>query len=263
MKNKLLLLAIVGVLFMMSLLTGLSYAIWTVSGAHVVENSASVGCLEVAVREQTGTAINLKNTYPITDEQGAALTPFNIIISNTCSMTVNYQLNLEQQYTSDPIDSRFLKIKLNDNTPRILGTDFGTAETLESSSVESRTVDAGTLIKGQQKTFDVRLWVAESATVSDVGSKNYIGKFNVINTATETSFAVKFEPNGGTFDDGSTTAISLNKQLNKVYGTLPVVTLDGKTFDGWYTSLSGGTKITSETKFTTADNITLYARWID
>lgn len=45
------------------------------------------------------------------------------------------------------------------------------------------------------------------------------------------------------------------------YGTLPTPTRDGYTFDGWYTSATGGTKITSSSKVTVTGDQTLYAHW--
>ncbi|MBQ9851339.1 MAG: S-layer homology domain-containing protein [Ruminiclostridium sp.] len=45
------------------------------------------------------------------------------------------------------------------------------------------------------------------------------------------------------------------------YGTLPTISRDGYTFDGWYTTATGGTKVTSSTKVTNSSNHTLYAHW--
>ena len=46
------------------------------------------------------------------------------------------------------------------------------------------------------------------------------------------------------------------------YGTLPTPTRSGYTFDGWYTGENGtGTKVTSDTVVTNANNHTLYAHW--
>ncbi len=44
-------------------------------------------------------------------------------------------------------------------------------------------------------------------------------------------------------------------------GNLPTPTRTGFDFDGWYTASSGGTKVSSSTTFTTANDITLYAHW--
>ena len=48
---------------------------------------------------------------------------------------------------------------------------------------------------------------------------------------------------------------------NSTYGTLPTVSKTGYTFNGWYTSATGGTKITSSTKVTITSNQTLYGQW--
>ena len=49
---------------------------------------------------------------------------------------------------------------------------------------------------------------------------------------------------------------------NSTYGTLPTPTRSGYTFNGWYTSSSGGRKITSSSTVTITSNQTLYAQWI-
>lgn len=45
------------------------------------------------------------------------------------------------------------------------------------------------------------------------------------------------------------------------YGTLPTPSLSGSTFDGWYTKVSGGSKITSSSTVNLTANQTLYARF--
>ena len=46
---------------------------------------------------------------------------------------------------------------------------------------------------------------------------------------------------------------------NPSIGSLPTPTRSGYSFEGWYTSATGGTKITDSTKVTA--NITIYAHW--
>jgi len=72
----------------------------------------------------------------------------------------------------------------------------------------------------------------------------------------ETTYTVIFDANGGTV---STTSKTVTK--GSTYGTLPTPSLDGYIFDGWYTSSSGGTKVTSSTTVTASSNHTLYAQW--
>ena len=59
------------------------------------------------------------------------------------------------------------------------------------------------------------------------------------------------------------TSINRTIQQSQKYGDMPTPTRSGYTFDGWYTGENGtGTKVTSDTIVTNANNHTLYAHWI-
>lgn len=70
------------------------------------------------------------------------------------------------------------------------------------------------------------------------------------------SYIVTLNANGGSV---STSTITVKN--GSTYGALPTPTRSGYSFDGWYTSSSGGTKITSSTTFNGTSNIILYAHW--
>ena len=70
------------------------------------------------------------------------------------------------------------------------------------------------------------------------------------------NYTITFNANGGSCSTANKTVM-----YNSTYGTLPTPTRSGYTFDGWYTSSTGGTKVTSSTKYTTEGNTTLYAHW--
>lgn len=70
------------------------------------------------------------------------------------------------------------------------------------------------------------------------------------------SFVVSFNANGG-----STSTTSLRGYCGQQLGTLPTPTRDYYNFLGWYTATSGGTKVTSSTTYSVANDITLYAQW--
>ncbi|MDE6519610.1 MAG: InlB B-repeat-containing protein [Ruminococcus sp.] len=72
---------------------------------------------------------------------------------------------------------------------------------------------------------------------------------------TAKEYAVTFDANGGTV---SPTSVKIKTDATYL---LPTPTRSGYTFNGWYTAKTGGTKITSSTKFTAAANQTLYAQW--
>ena len=67
---------------------------------------------------------------------------------------------------------------------------------------------------------------------------------------------VTFSANGGSVSTTSKTVY-----YNTTYGTLPTPTRSGYAFAGWYTTSSGGSRVTSSTKVTATGNHTLYAHW--
>lgn len=89
-------------------------------------------------------------------------------------------------------------------------------------------------------------------------ASSYANQGKIIWTITPKSIAytVNFDPNGGTV---STKNIKVT--YNSTYGTLPTPTRKGYTFDGWYTELTGGTKIVSSTMVGNSAGSTLYAHW--
>ncbi|MBR5659775.1 MAG: InlB B-repeat-containing protein [Lachnospiraceae bacterium] len=75
---------------------------------------------------------------------------------------------------------------------------------------------------------------------------------------TANTYTVTFDPNG----NGATVdPTSMTVTFDKAYGDLPTPVREGYKFAGWYTKKTGGDRIQSSTKVTTAKNHTLYAHW--
>lgn len=70
------------------------------------------------------------------------------------------------------------------------------------------------------------------------------------------TYTVTFNANGGSVSQSSKTVT-----YGSTYGSLPVPTRTNYTFNGWYTSSSGGSQITASTTVTNSSNHTLYAQW--
>ena len=68
---------------------------------------------------------------------------------------------------------------------------------------------------------------------------------------------ITFNANGGIVDGGNTTAYKIIE--GQTLGTLPEPTREGFRFDGWYTQISDGVKISAETE--PEGNVTYYAHW--
>lgn len=61
--------------------------------------------------------------------------------------------------------------------------------------------------------------------------------------------------------DAKCSRTSMLVKKGSTYGSLPTPTRSGYDFEGWYTSKSGGSKVTSKTKVTTDKAHTIYAHW--
>lgn len=70
------------------------------------------------------------------------------------------------------------------------------------------------------------------------------------------SFTVTFNPNGGSVPQRSKTVTA-----GSAYGTLPMPTRSGYTFNGWYTSSKSGSLVTSNVTVRLTSDQTLYAHW--
>ncbi len=69
---------------------------------------------------------------------------------------------------------------------------------------------------------------------------------------------VTFDPQGGSVSETSKMVT-----YGESYGTLPVPTRDGFTFDGWFTQILGGVLVTSESVVTADSDHVLYAHWAE
>lgn len=70
------------------------------------------------------------------------------------------------------------------------------------------------------------------------------------------TYTVTFNANGGSVSQTFKIITT-----GSTYGALPTPTRSGYTFEGWYTSPSGGVQVTSNTLVESAFNSTLYAHW--
>jgi uncharacterized repeat protein (TIGR02543 family) len=94
-------------------------------------------------------------------------------------------------------------------------------------------------------------------TVDDLPASGAIGK-SVSISVMSTIYTVYYEANGGSVSPDSEMAVEGSSVA------LPAPTRNGSSFDGWYSELSGGTKIgDAGASYTLTENTTLYAQWID
>ena len=98
-------------------------------------------------------------------------------------------------------------------------------------------------------------WIGMPNYDNPVDHLKHLGFVMEIDNAVNT---VTFNPNGGSVSPTS-------KQIvyGDPYGELPTPTYGSNTFEGWFTAVSGGEKVTAATIVNVKANQTLYAHWID
>ena len=168
------------------LAVGISYAWWRLSFVQDKANTAVSKCLKLELANQSN-EINLTNMYPISDEEGRALTPLTFTLKNTCSMSAKYTLNLEM-LEGTTLNSNYLAVLVNNKDIKLLSS-YNTATTVIAGSTESRTLDTGILAPNGSKDYSISIWMDKSVTLSD-DAQNKVFKSKVVVDAVATETAM-------------------------------------------------------------------------
>ncbi len=181
--NKKLVIIAIALVFLLTI--GFSYAWWRLSFAQDKANTAVSKCFKLELANQAN-EINLTNMYPITDEEGRALTPLTFTLKNTCSVSAKYSLNMEM-LEGTTLNSNYLAVLVNNKDIKLLSS-YNTATTVIAGSTESRTLDTGILAPNGSKDYSISLWMDKSVTLSDdAQNKTFKSKVVVDAVATETA----------------------------------------------------------------------------
>ncbi len=167
-KTKRITLGIVGVLLIISLVVGISYAAWRITLTQTNENTIATSCFNISFLEENN--ILLENTYPIFDEDGKKLVPYTFTIKNNCEAYATYQVNLEIVNTST-LNSQNIKVMINEEEPIILNELTEGQVTLDDAK-EAFILDTDALDKNEEKTYTLRVWIDENVTTETEGVQN-------------------------------------------------------------------------------------------
>ena len=172
-KRKTIILSSLGVLLLISLVIGISYAYWLFRTNQTSVNTIGTSCLNVALTDVTS-AIKLEDTYPISDEDGMATTPYTFTITNTCDSFISYEVLLG--VTEDTtMNSAYLDAVLDYNQIQTLDTYPDFDSTLDGYK-EVKVLQKGSLSGGDEVTYNLRLWMDKDVTSLDSMNKVFEGK---------------------------------------------------------------------------------------
>ena len=178
MKNKKILLIVLGILLSLSFLVGVSYAYYMVTASQTNKNRLASSCISVSLTNEKND-IALNNAYPITDSEGKKLTPYQFTITNTCNIFISYNVNLEMLEGAD-LSSDYIKTMINSEAPAILSS-LDSASTTIDKSTESRTLAQGSLGSNDSVDYALRLWMDENTPLNEnTQDKSLISKIVVV-----------------------------------------------------------------------------------
>ena len=174
------LLIMVGILF--ACILAISYAFYQLSFTQEGDGiGGETRCFEIDF--VGGNAIHIPRAMPMTDANGEASDPYTFTITNTCDMRVGYQVNLEVLDTTT-MELEFIKYKFGVGTtgaPTILETATTTTSTITNST--AKLMGTGELNRDASVTYNLRMWMVEEATYSDVEGRRISARVSVVSTA--------------------------------------------------------------------------------
>ena len=178
--KKVILLMVIGTMLSISLLVGVSYALWSNTHVQETENIVESGCFSTDFSEVN--SISLSNSYPISDDKGMSSTPYQFTITNTCTVDAKYEVNFEVLANST-LGSNYVKLAIN-NKKDILSNYESKTSTIEGA-LSSSNIASGWLKAEQSVTYNLRLWIDEETTLAQGEGKSLKGKVVVVSVGDE------------------------------------------------------------------------------
>ena len=219
MAKRQLLVTLLSILGVTIVSLGSAYAVFTSISKSSDYNVIKVGTLNIDFGEDSNNTINLSGQYPMTDEEGLKLTPYVFTVTNTGTLTADYEVFIQDDQdminqdgcSSNQLNKDYIKYKLDTGSPTVLSTIAGSNYKIAS----------GSLNPGGSVTYTLYVWIKDGVG-NDVLNKHYHGKI-VVNGANEkgdpVSDVVLANPGekGDTFDDGTDTFITGTEPNNYIW----------------------------------------------
>jgi len=188
-KNKKVTIAIISVIALVLVIIGITYAYWLVTETQERENIITTGCLDITLNGEAN-EIKLQNQFPMTDEDGLKLTPYEFTIINNCNTEVDYQINLESFDTVDleEISKNALKVAIykegteaSSVTPALLSS-YAETDTMVENAISANKLLIDTLgAKGsnnESSSYNLLIWIDKDAPISEM-KKSFTSKISV------------------------------------------------------------------------------------
>lgn len=185
-QSKQLVLSILGILSLVMITAGVTYAIFTYTKLGSTENTITVGTIKLLYTENTGVGkgIKITNALPISDDEGKAYNTdgyvfdFTVEGENSGNEVIPYEVTLRQK-TDSTLDNKIVKVYFTKMSGDVETAVF---EPTLFSALTQTTVDVGdnvekTLTTGSVpanatgdskyvQNYRLRMWIDENADFS-------------------------------------------------------------------------------------------------
>ncbi len=220
MAKRQLLVTLFSILGVTIISLGSAYAVFTSVSKSADYNVIKVGTLNIDFGSDSSNTINLTGQYPMSDEEGLKLTPYTFTITNTGTLTADYEVFIQDDQdminhdncSGNQLNKDYIRYKLDTGTPANLSSIAGSNYKIATGSLEA----------GESTTYTLYVWIREGVG-NDVLNKHYHGKIvvNGVNTQSEPVSEVVLEnlgDNGSTYDgDGVDTFITGTDPNNYIW----------------------------------------------
>lgn len=176
MAKRQLLVTLFSILGVTIISLGSAYAVFTSVSKSADYNVIKVGTLNIDFGEDSSNTIDLSGQYPMSDEEGLKLTPYVFTITNTGTLTADYEVYIQDDQdmiskdncTNNQLNKDYIRYKL----------DTGTPANLSSLADSNYKIATGSLEAGGSATYTLYVWIREGVG-NDVLNKHYHGKIVV------------------------------------------------------------------------------------
>lgn len=150
-KNYIMALA---VLFVIVSLSGTTYSLFIKTDTTNTFNY-NTGNLDLTFTEDK--PIKLENAFPVNDSVGITTTAYTLKIKNTGSLTYLFDLKMLSDTAINAIDSKYIKVKVNNNLPHTL---YQTNNIIASNVI---------IYPDEELTFKINIWLDSSTPNAELG----------------------------------------------------------------------------------------------
>ena len=179
-NKKTLLFSILGVILLLVVVIGVSYAMYTFSANGTKENVISTGTVSITYSETS--TITLDNAYPSTDATGSAVTGHDLVFTVnaaiTGSTTISYEVGLANMSQNGNLTENYVKFNLKKGENYLIGTPttgvtIGSVKTNAGTLITQYRLDGGTLSTADSSaTYTLRAWISEDYNLTQGANTN-------------------------------------------------------------------------------------------